>query len=128
MMPNFGRTSGLIAGALLLNHKRTTFCHSQQPPSTYNKFRYLVVCKNPDCLQPRYGSNYIADSGFATFLLGDWGVNFGTKILKALTLGAVNVEVQEKCKCRVNGKCGPYECGFTDCQIIDTKQNPEYWK
>ena len=79
-------------------------------------------------MQPRYGSNSVADAGFSTFLQGDWGVNFGTKVLKALTLGAVNIKVQEECKCRVHGTCGPYQCGFTDCQIIDTKKNPDYWK
>lgn len=127
-MPSFGRISGLVAGALVINHKHMTFCLFERPSSPYNKFRYLVVCKNPECLFPRYGSDYIADAGFATFLQGDWGVNFATKVLKALTLGAVNIKAQEECKCFVNGKSGSYRCGFTDCQIIDTKKNPNYWK
>ncbi len=107
-----------------------SFCQGKERrPSPYNKYRYLVICKNPECLLPRYGSNSFADAGFANFFKGSYGLNFAAKVAQAITLGVIKIDVQEPCQCRIYGKNGTtYSCGFKDCQFIDTKKNPNYWK
>lgn len=67
----------------------------------------------------------MVDAGLANFLVGDYGLNFACKVTRALTLGAINLQNQTPCQCHLaNG----HKCGFTDCQFIDTKSNPNYWK
>ena len=94
-------------------------CLGKAPSSPYMKYRYLVICKNPKCLNPRFGSNDIVMPGLANFLMGDWGV---AGVVKAITFGKVNFK--ETCKNSINGS----PCGHTDCQFVDTRTNPDWWK
>lgn len=104
-------------------------CLSQRPSSPYNQFRYAVICKNPDCFNIKYGSNSIGDAGFANFLQGTYGVNFVARVISVLTMKAIDLEVSQPCRCQVHNRSGHiYVCGWTDCQLVDTKKNPNYWK